>query len=196
MAVAVGAWFGRKVMLRSAVATLPAASVAVSVKVFNPLTSAGAQLKAPPLPTVEGAPLQDAETMPEPLSVAFPLSVTGDVATVASAAGEVMAIRGVVLSMLRVSDALAALPARSCAAPLIACPAPSDETVTGGGQAPIVDRLSLQMKLTTTSVRFQAAALGGGAATAAMVGGVLSMLSAIDVCELFPARSTTVPLTI
>ena len=82
-------------------------------------------------------------------------------------------IRGLVSVALRVSDALAALPARSCATPLIGCPAPSDETVTDGGQAPIVDRLSLQMKLTTTSVRFHAAALGGGAATAAIVGDVL-----------------------
>ena len=110
--------------------------------------------------------MQVAETMPEPLSVAFPLSVTGDVVTVASAAGEVMVIEAHVVDVWvqRRAGRVAREVLRHAVDRL---PRAFRRNGHDGGQAPIVDRLSLQMKLTTTSVRVHAAALGGGAATAA-----------------------------
>src|SRR5687768_6858269 len=162
-------------MLTSDVATLPATSVAVSVSVLSPLTSGGAQSRTPFAPRTD-APLHVAAAMPESASMAVPLSAAGETSVVAPGSGEVIVTTGAMVSMLSNTDAVAVLPARSCAAPLTLWPAPSDEIVTGCEHEPTVDRLSVQTKLTVTSVRFHPALLAAGAGAAAIAGGVLSML--------------------
>ena len=57
------------------------------------------------------------------------------------------------------------------------------------------ERSSLHVKVTTTSVRCQPAALAAGVVVAAIAGRDLSMFSVTDACAVFPARSITVPVT-
>src|SRR3989442_21364 len=102
---------------------------------------------------------------------------------------------GGVLSMLSVTDAVDWLPATSTAVPLTTCPAPSAVTVAGSGQRAILLPPSVHVKLTRTSVLFHPAAFGGGLPAALTAGGLLSMLSVMDVLAWFPATSTAVPLT-
>src|SRR5947208_2833618 len=97
--------------------------------------------------------------------------------------------------MFKVIDRVAWLPATSTAAPLITCPAPSVVTVTGAGQRATPLVASVHVKVTRTSVLFQPAAFAGGLKTALAAGLVLSMLSATETLDWFPAMSTAVPLT-
>src|SRR5438552_3852520 len=76
----------------------------------------------------------------------------------------VAVVAGLVLSMLMPDTTVEALlPARSVAEPLTAWAAPSALSVTGAVTVAMPDRLSLAVKLTTTSVLFQPSALAAGA---------------------------------
>src|SRR5712691_2737017 len=99
--------------------------------------------------------------------------------------------------LMPLTVALALLPATSVAVPLTDWPAPSMRTAAGSGQLATPDRLSLQVKLTVTSVLFQPFAFGAGLRAAVIVGGVLSILTAGEVkVALFPARSATVTVPV
>ena len=88
---------------------------------------------------------------------------------------------------------LVVLPARSVAIPVTTCAAPSFVKVTGLLEVAIPERPSEVLKLTVTLVLFHPLALGAGVATAAMSGGVLSILTPLTVADAeLPARSETV----
>jgi hypothetical protein len=88
--------------------------------------------------------------------------------------------------MLRVTLAVAVLPALSRAVPEITCWAPSVETTTAAGQnASFVS--SAHVKRTVTFVRFQPLAFAAGVAVAVMVGGVVSAARAVPVPDRTPA---------
>src|SRR5262249_46216486 len=135
------------------------------------------------------------ETTPDRPSCAANVTVTAVLCQSASFGGgstEATTVGGV-LSMFSVTLADALLPARSVAVPLTTCPAPSAVTVTGCGQLAMPDPSSLQVKVTVTSVLFQPAALGGGAALALMLGGVVSALTNTSRMKPLPGcpRSST-----
>ena len=135
-----------------------------------------------------------AET-PDRASDTVPVTAAEDEVNVAPFAGEVMLMVGGVLSSLTVTDVEALFPATSVAEPEIAWFAPSVATATGEGQVATPERESPQVKLTVTLELFQPAALGAGETAAAIVGGVLSILSVTLVEVLFPAASVAVPET-
>lgn len=109
--------------------------------------------------------------------------------------GEAVALMtGGVVSMLSFTAVDAWLPALSVAVPVITWFAPCVVTWTGAGHVAIPERESEQVKLTATGVLFHPAAFAWGEATAAIVGGVLSIFTVTDVDAVFPARSTAVPL--
>jgi len=58
------------------------------------------------------------------------------------------------------------------------------------------DKLSAQLNDAVTLVLFQPAAFGNGESAVAIVGGVLSMLTVLEVLAVFPATSTAVPETL
>ena len=80
---------------------------------------------------VAGKPLQVACAMPERASVTVPVTVIGEVVTVAPGVGKLIATVGAVLSILRVTDAVALFPAPSVAVREMVWFAPSVETTTG-----------------------------------------------------------------
>ena len=96
------------------VVVLPARSVACTTMVFGPVASVTLQDKADKF-SVAGEPLHFALAMPESASVTVPVTVTGDVVTVAPGAGELIAAVGAVLSIFRVTEAVALFPALSVA---------------------------------------------------------------------------------
>lgn len=96
------------------VAALPATSVAWMVMVFDPGTRVRLQERFP-FVTVVAWPLQVTAARPERASEIVPSTVICGVVTVAPAMGEVTLIRGAVLSILRVKDAVAEFPAPSVA---------------------------------------------------------------------------------
>src|SRR6266581_8929254 len=148
-----------------AVAPLPARSVAVPEATwFSPsllIVTGGAQLSTPD-PASEQVKLTVTSVLFQPL---------------AFASGERVAVMmGPDLSMWTVTLVDAWFPARSTAVPETVC-VPSAITVTGSGQVATCERLSAHENVTVTSLLFQPLALGGGTAVAAIVGGVLSMLT-------------------
>lgn len=80
--------------------------------VFGPLTSATLQENAV-CATTAAEPLQVVLAMPESESVTVPVRVIGEVATVTPGAGEPMETAGGVLSIFRVTDAVAEFPVLS-----------------------------------------------------------------------------------
>jgi len=68
--------------------------------------------------------------------------------------------------------------------------------VTGDAQEATPDKLSAQRKLTVTGELFQLKEFGAGTCVAAIVGGVLSMLTGTETVVLFPARSMASPETV
>ena len=101
-------------------------------------------------------------------------------------------ICGRVSEMFTVNCVEAVLPATSVAVPRTIWLAPGVETVCGGGQIATPESVSEQVKVTVTAEVFQPPAFGAGEALAAMVGGVLSMLTVALALDELPARSTHV----
>src|SRR5207249_171162 len=166
------------------VAWLPATSTATPLITCPPpsvVTVTGAGQRATPL----------AASVHVKVTVAFPLFHPAPFAAGLTATSTT----GGVLSMLSVTEAVDWLPATSTDVPLTTCPAPSAVTVTGSGQLAILLVASVHVKLTRASVLFQPAAFAGGLTTAFAAGRVLSMLSATETLDRFPAMSTAVPLT-
>ena len=160
--VSVGAVLSR-FTARVAVALLPAWSVAVPVMIWF----------CPSVVTVTG---DEIDATPESGSVAVKLT-TGLVLFQPAELGAGMIVEetmGTVLSILRVTVAVALFPARSVAVPEIIWPAPSAVTETGLGQVATPLVASEQVNVTVTLVLFHPAALGNGFTKAVIVGGVLS----------------------
>jgi hypothetical protein len=105
---------GEKVTLTFEVAVLPAMSVACTAMVFDPVARVTLQDRADRV-SVAGEPLQVALAMPESASVTVPVTVIGEVVTVAPGAGEAIVMVGEVLSILSVTEAVAVWPALSVA---------------------------------------------------------------------------------
>src|SRR3954453_20060992 len=83
---------------------------------------------------------------------------------------------GLVLSTLTVVSSVAELPALSVAVPWTFCAAPSP-LVTGAVQEAVPESLSVQVKVTVTSLLFQLRVLAAGAWVWLMPGAVLSILT-------------------
>jgi hypothetical protein len=91
--------------------------------------------------------------------------------------------------------ASAEFPALSVHVPVRDWPAPSVVTVADAGELATPESVSLQLKLTVTSVLFQPFAFAAGDCDALADGAVLSMLIPVTVAELvFPALSAQVPV--
>src|SRR5438093_13241999 len=101
---------------------------------------------------------------------------------------------GFVLSTLMpLTVALVELPALSVAVPVADCAAASPLSVTGGVQVAIPDCASAHVKVTTTSVLFQPAALAAGSRAPEIVGAVVSSIVTVCVAAfVLPAPSATV----
>jgi len=95
--------------------------------------------------------------------------------------------------MLTVALALLVLPAMSVAFPLAVCPAPSCVKLTGAAQLATPESASVHEKLTVTLELFHPKLLASGLSVAAIVGGVLSMLTLVLGTAVFPALSVAVP---
>jgi hypothetical protein len=121
---------GENVTLTLEAAVLPATSLACTAIVFGPVASITLQDRADRV-SVAGKPLQVALAMPESASVTVPVRVIGEAVTVAPGAGELIATVGAVLSIFRVTEALALFPALSVAVREMVWFAPSVETTTG-----------------------------------------------------------------
>src|SRR5271168_3163224 len=102
---------------------------------------------------------------------------------------------GGVLSRLTMTLAVAVLPALSVAVPLMVWFAASVETTMGAGQTAMPEPESEHVKVTVTLELFQPLALGAGAATAVIVGGVLSIFTDSVAEAVLPALSVTEPVT-
>lgn len=170
----------------------PAMSVASTVMVYGPVVKATSQEKLE-AEREAGLPLQRTVAIPLRASEAVPVTLTGELLTDEPLAGDVIATVGADLSRLIVKLAVAELPARSVAVPLMIWLGASVLTVIGAGQVATPDSLSEQVKVTVTSLLFHPAGLGWGVTVGDRVGGVLSMLSVTDVLAVFPALSTAVP---
>src|SRR5215472_1381542 len=184
-----------KLTVRLEVVVFPATSVTTTLMVLGPALSGTPQVRAAPL-TWAGNPLQVTPATPESASVTVPSMVTVGTITSVPFFGEVMARTGGVLSMLRLADAVAVLPARSRAVPETAWLAPSVEATTWVGQKSTPLSASEQLKLTVTLVLFQPAALGEGDTMAAIAGAVSSMFKVAFALAVFPALSLAVPVTV
>src|SRR5205823_4797678 len=138
---------------------LPARSVAITVIVLAPSTSASGALNVPvERSSAAAAPLTVTVTAPSKSPVATAL---GSATTEPSVGAENVGC-GAVLSMLTMTVVEASLPARSTAVPVTFSPSPSAVSVTAGEQAATPLPTSLQVKLTVTSLLFHPAALGAG----------------------------------
>src|SRR6185295_19135577 len=117
--------------------------------------------------------------MPDPESAQVKCTVTGPATMpLAFGAGESAALMtGAVLSMFSVTLAVALLPALSIAVPDTSWFAPSALTTMVAGQVAMPEPLSEQVNDTLTVVLFQPFKLAGGAASAVIVGGVVSAAS-------------------
>jgi hypothetical protein len=104
-------------------------------------------------------------------------------------------IVGNFVPMLRVTFAVAELPATSVTVPEIVWPAPSVLSDCGGGQLAIGAVVFVQTKLTVTLELFHPFASGAGDGDALIVGGVKAMFSVTFAVAGFPAKSVAVPLT-
>ena len=102
-------------------------------------------------------------------------------------------IVGGVSSILTVALVLFEFPATSVALPVAVWPAPSCVKLTGEAQVATPDSASAQLKLTVTLVLFQPKLLARGLNVAAMLGGVLSILTFVLGVAVFPALSVAVP---
>src|SRR5271163_1427816 len=102
---------------------------------------------------------------------------------------------GGVLSRFTMTFAVAVFPALSVAVPLTVWLAASVETVMGAGQVAMPEPESEQVNVTVTLELFQPLALGAGAATAVMAGGVLSIFTDKVAEAVLPALSVTDPVT-
>lgn len=121
---------GAKVTLTLENAVLPARSVAWTAIVLAPAASGTLQDRADGV-TEAGRPLQVALAMPERPSVAEPVTAAGEVVRVAAWIGVVIATTGGVLSIFRVTEAVALLPKLSVAVRETVWLAPSVDTSTG-----------------------------------------------------------------
>ena len=97
------------------------------------------------------------------------------------------------MRMVKVTLAVAVLPAMSVAAPEITWLAPCVVTVCGGGQLAMPEVASLHANVTVTSVVLIPEEFGGGAAVAMIIGGVRSTFTLTLAVALLPALSVTVP---
>ena len=178
---------GPSVTLRLEVAVLRATPVARMVTAFGPEANVRLQEKFAPF-NVAVAPLQVTFATPESASATVPLTASCGLVTVAAGAGETMARVGLVLSILRVAEAVAVLPTASVAVREMTWFAPSFEMTTDGGQV-TGNAPPEQLNATVTSLLFQPAALGAGVAVAEMVRVLkLKVTFRIDVA-VFPALS-------
>ena len=92
-------------IVRVAVAVLPAASVAMVVMTLSPGFSAAPHENVPPV-IAAVPPLQVTPATPERLSLTLPVMVIEDVVTVAPAPGEVMATSGTCVSSFTTTEAV------------------------------------------------------------------------------------------
>jgi hypothetical protein len=102
---------------------------------------------------------------------------------------------GGVLSSLTVTESLLRLPATSYASPVTTRPAVSSSTTTSGvvraSSTPDPPSLSLALKWTVTSSRFQACAFGPGVSVCVTIGAMLSYRNVAPLIgSVLPARST------
>src|SRR5437867_1028778 len=128
-------------------------------------------------------------------SITLPETWTCRLRIVLPSAGALICTAGGVLSMFKVIDRVAWLPATSTAAPLITCPAPSVVTVTGAGQRATPLVASVHVKVTVAFPLFHPAPFAAGLTATSTTGGVLSILSVTEAVDWLPATSTAVPLT-
>ena len=96
----------------------PARSVAWTRVGFNPSVRAKSQVKVE-FETEAGVPLQVTLTTPDRASVMVPVALIAEVLRITPPVGEVISTFGGVLSRLTVALAVAVLPARSVAVPLL-----------------------------------------------------------------------------
>ncbi len=164
-----------RITATAAATGLPATSAAETGIVLAPEVSIHGQVKAPPA-NGAGTEPHTAPATPDSESVTMPVTVRSGAENRAPRVGEAICTSGGVLSRLTVTLAVAELPAWSVAVPETVWPSPSVVTVTGSGQVAMPLPVSLQRKVTVTSVLFQPAALGAGEAVAWMAGGWLSPL--------------------
>jgi len=174
-----------RLMVVERLALLPVRSVAVPVMICA----------APSVVSRVGA-VQLA--MPAPLSAQVNETVTSLLCQpLALGSGvDVVLMVGAALSRWMVIVALALLPLRSVALPLISWFAPSLLMSCGGVQVAIPESTSLQSNETVTSFSCQPLIAGGKLSAGVIDGGVLSRLTVREVTALLPARSMTLPETV
>ena len=135
-------------------------------------------------------PARSVQVAVEERSAPSPVTVSaGGWATTPDSASEQVHV-----TLIPLRPALAVLPAASTAVPLALWFAPSPRLLAAG-QVSTPDSPSAQAKVTVTSPSYQPLAFAGRSGTAAMVGGVLSMLTVAGSVAVLPALSVAVPVT-
>jgi hypothetical protein len=130
-----------------------------------------------PLAKVAAVPSQVIAETPESASETVPATVTAGSVKLAPSAGEETVKAGALLSILRVTAAVAVFPAASVTVPLTTWPTPSEETTCAAGQDATAALPAAQVKVTITLLLFQPPALGAGETPALMDGGVAAAVT-------------------
>src|ERR1044071_3346349 len=167
-----------------AVADLPAWSVTVP-EMLCPLPSALTRTGAGQL------------TMSEALGTQLKLTVTSVLFHPPAFGNGVSSVvmRGAANSIFRRTTEFAVLPAWSVTLAVYCCALPSVPATCGWGHACTPERLSEHAYVIVTGVVFHPAALGCGAATEVMTGGVVPIYKVTGICTVLPAWSVAMPTT-
>jgi hypothetical protein len=128
------------------------------------------QEKLPPLFDM-AVPLQVSVAIPDKVSLTVPVELMVDTEKISPSVGETTLSTGGVVSMFKLTFAVAVVPNASVTVPLKTWFAPSDETTCEAGQLVIATLPGVQVKVTVTAELFQPASLGDGETDATMAGG-------------------------